>query len=351
MLKGVAQSFLGGVFAVLLLVLLGAGGDGKVTSNDKADFVRGLSPWRTYIHDIMDEITEAKGSYNLLKDKLDAMQSGPLSAIQWTASGQTPTFVDSDTFTVPTDMTDKFDAGRRVKAELVAGNFVYSNVSSSSFASSTTTVNVDTTNLTSSLSAVSYSFLDAGSDHSLPTDAGVPKNGIILMTDATCPAGFAEYTAARGYYLVGVPSGGTNAGTVGSAMTDLQNLTHTHTGPSHTHTYTDIVNHVHSVDPPSTSVAVTDPQHKHGEQMKSVAGGNTATSAGGSDATADGTSTAGNNASTGITASVNIAAFDSANPTGGVATGTTAAGGTGATGTASTSSVAPYFQIRLCQKS
>lgn len=65
---------------------------------------------------------------------------------------------------------------------------------------------------------------------------GVPKNLIAFYTSATVPSGWAEYTAARGRYIVGVPSGGTIAGTIGSAMTDLQDLTHTHTGPSHTHT-------------------------------------------------------------------------------------------------------------------
>ncbi len=64
---------------------------------------------------------------------------------------------------------------------------------------------------------------------------GTPKNGIIFTTDAAAPAGWAEYTAARGRTIVGLPSGGTIAGTVGTALTDIQDKTHTHTGPSHTH--------------------------------------------------------------------------------------------------------------------
>ena len=36
--------------------------------------------------------------------------------------------------------------------------------------------------------------------------------------------------------IVGLVSGGTDEGTVGTALTDEQDKTHTHTGPSHTHT-------------------------------------------------------------------------------------------------------------------
>lgn len=344
-MRGVLQGFLGAVFGIILFAILGAGGDGKVSSSDKSDFVRGLSPWRTYIHDLQDEIIDAKGNYNKLVDKLDAMQSGPLSAIQWTASGQTPTFVDADTFTVPTDMTDKFDQGRRVKAELVAGNFVYSLVASSSFAGSTTTVNLVTANLTSSLSAVQYSFLDAGSDTSLadifiPNQAqgdiayyngtswtrlaagtsgqvlttngasanpswgtGVPANAVLAFKLTSCPTGWSlmDGTAAtpdmRGRYITGLPSGGTLSSTVGTALTAEENRA--------------VGQHNHSVDPPSTSVSVTDPQHRHGVTV------------GGGGASADkldnstNTTETDNNlialASTGITASVDISSFSSDN--------------------------------------
>jgi hypothetical protein len=61
-----------------------------------------------------------------------------------------------------------------------------------------------------------------------PSNASVQPNSIILTAQSTCPIGYTEYTAARGYFLVGVPSGGTVAGTVGSAMTNQQDLTHTH---------------------------------------------------------------------------------------------------------------------------
>ena len=53
---------------------------------------------------------------------------------------------------------------------------------------------------------------------------------------ATIPSGWVESTTIRGRTIVGLPASGTLAGTVGTALTDLQDITHTHTGPSHTHT-------------------------------------------------------------------------------------------------------------------
>lgn len=78
----------------------------------------------------------------------------------------------------------------------------------------------------------------------------VPSGAIIYFNGATCPTGWSEVTAARGRAVVGMPgSAGTLAGTVGTAFTDLEDRTHTHsvdigafnsaTTGSHTHT-TDI---------------------------------------------------------------------------------------------------------------
>ena len=60
--------------------------------------------------------------------------------------------------------------------------------------------------------------------------------GLISPFTGACPSGWSEFTAARGFAVVGTPSGGTNAGTRGSALTDLQDKGHTHPGPSHFHT-------------------------------------------------------------------------------------------------------------------
>jgi len=57
---------------------------------------------------------------------------------------------------------------------------------------------------------------------------------------ASCPSGWSEYTNARGRYVVGLPSGGTLAGTAGTALSNLENRAvgqHTHniTDPGHAH--------------------------------------------------------------------------------------------------------------------
>lgn len=67
------------------------------------------------------------------------------------------------------------------------------------------------------------------------------ESGSIVLSAGNCPSGFTEYTASRGMFIVGVPSGGTIAGTVGSAMTNLQNITHTHTVSSTTATNASVI--------------------------------------------------------------------------------------------------------------
>jgi len=80
--------------------------------------------------------------------------------------------------------------------------------------------------------------LDSSGNMTLPSGASITvgilhgtivPSGTLILTTSTCPSGFTEYTAARGYYLVGVPSGGSVGGTVGSAMGDLSNANHNHT--------------------------------------------------------------------------------------------------------------------------
>lgn len=61
-------------------------------------------------------------------------------------------------------------------------------------------------------------------------------SGAIIISDSLCPGGYSELTVARGRYLVGVPSGGTILGTVGTPLNNQQDLTHTHTVSSVTAT-------------------------------------------------------------------------------------------------------------------
>jgi len=84
----------------------------------------------------------------------------------------------------------------------------------------------------------------------------MPAGAIVYATGGACPAGYTEYTAGRGYYVVGI-NGGSTTTTVGTALTNAQDRavgTHNHSGseslsPSaggHSHTFNDTT-HSHTV--------------------------------------------------------------------------------------------------------
>src|SRR3990167_9142688 len=130
--------------------------------------------------------------------------------------------------------------------------------------------------------------------------------GMIGLFDAACPEGWTELTAARGRFIVGVPSGGTVAGTKGTALGDLDDVlittvvahnhgagsyaaaaeaAHTHGigtyvaagEAAHTHGFGTLVaagesSHTHPVDPPATN---TDTEAAHTHDFKGGAAGGT----------------------------------------------------------------------------
>ena len=58
----------------------------------------------------------------------------------------------------------------------------------------------------------------------------------------SCPNGWSELTAAKGRYVVALPSGGTLGATAGTPLTNQENRAagqhnHTITDPGHTHSY------------------------------------------------------------------------------------------------------------------
>ena len=72
------------------------------------------------------------------------------------------------------------------------------------------------------------------------SEDSLPLNTIIFYNGTSCPQGFSELTAARGRYIVGLPSGGTLNATVGTALSDSENRAvgeHNHdiTDPGHAH--------------------------------------------------------------------------------------------------------------------
>jgi len=75
-----------------------------------------------------------------------------------------------------------------------------------------------------------------------------PSGMILFFNLTSCPSGWSEVTTARGRYLVGLPSGGTLAGTAGQQLTNLENRPvgqHTHTAYDSPHRHS--IYHVSSV--------------------------------------------------------------------------------------------------------
>jgi hypothetical protein len=112
--------------------------------------------------------------------------------------------------------------------------------------------------------------------------------------DLVLPAVADKVIAAAGATANG-DSGGANTKVIASGNLPL----HTHTGGAH----------VHSVDPPDTAVAITDPGHVHQQQYGAGGAGGLAAASNGLQGAPSGVNTV--SATTGITASVNIPAFDS----------------------------------------
>ena len=77
---------------------------------------------------------------------------------------------------------------------------------------------------------------------------GVPSGLIAHFTGGTCPTGWTAQTSLEGRYLVGLPAGGTDGATVGTALTNTENRAvgrHTHTQNAHNHGITD-TGHTHT---------------------------------------------------------------------------------------------------------
>lgn len=59
--------------------------------------------------------------------------------------------------------------------------------------------------------------------------AGIPAGAVMSFNRSSCPSGWSVLEEARGRFIVGMPDGGTLAGTAGgSALSDLEDRAHTH---------------------------------------------------------------------------------------------------------------------------
>lgn len=82
--------------------------------------------------------------------------------------------------------------------------------------------------------------------------AGIPAGAVMAFDRSTCPSGWSVFEEARGRFIVGLPDGGTLAGTAGGdPLSDLEVRAHTHsvnldpvfTTPAgdHTHLWAEMV--------------------------------------------------------------------------------------------------------------
>ena len=118
-----------------------------------------------------NEIYAARGSAASLDARLDVALNEDGSAkaaagivANWVTGG-TPTYIGTTSFSVVGDQTAIYTAGRRLACAL-GGTTVYNAVVSSAY-TTLTTVTVDTANLTSNLSGVSYGIVSTGATGSL----------------------------------------------------------------------------------------------------------------------------------------------------------------------------------------
>jgi hypothetical protein len=84
--------------------------------------------------------------------------------------------------------------------------------------------------------------LTGGGDGKPGQDATAPTGAVMFFDLPSCPAGWSEFTEARGRYVVGLPEGGTLKGTSGTALSNQESRPvgqHNHSGEyNHTHPIT-----------------------------------------------------------------------------------------------------------------
>ncbi len=223
-----------------------------------------------------------------------------------------------------------------------------------------------------------FKFPDATTQTSAAS--ALPASMVSFFNLTACPTGWTELTTARGRVITGLPLSGTLAGTVGTAFTNLEDKTHTHsftpagtnsaptftgsagttasggvdhthTGPSHTHTGP---SHQHLT---STTIDanISDPQYGSvsenrnyydpavGKNYNSGTKNWHYTSLSGTGATSE----SGTGATSGASAYSHTHGFTPA----GTVAAPTFTGTAGTSGTAATSGVMPYIQLLACQKS
>lgn len=120
-------------------------------------------------------ITDAAGAVLQTVDNINGTNDTTGTQTEWVTSGLVPTFISATSFSVPGDQTGVLTIQRRLRTSNTAGT-IYSTITASSFAASTTTVTVsnDTGALDSGISVVAYGLL-------APVNPSVPSNYLVTL--------------------------------------------------------------------------------------------------------------------------------------------------------------------------
>lgn len=122
-----------------------------------------------------------------------------------------------------------FDRGAAVPFAVGATSLKVTNLNADKLDDQTGSYYTTAANLTGPLPAI---------DGSALTGITAVPSGAIFYFNAACPTGYTEFTDARGRVISGLVSGGTLDTAVGSAFTNQENRTHTHTVAAHGHAFT-----------------------------------------------------------------------------------------------------------------
>jgi len=132
---------------VIALVMLMAG-LALAARYDDYKQARGDRDWHVKLNSFVGDVgTDVDDLYTLYNSSVTTESMS-------TFIPETPAYVDADTFTVPGDYTSYFGTGKHLLVDLGADGVKGNTVASSSYAGGTTTVDLDTANLTANLAAV-----------------------------------------------------------------------------------------------------------------------------------------------------------------------------------------------------
>ena len=162
--------------------------------------------------------------------------------------------------------------------------------------------------------------------------SGVPS-GAIIGFEGACPTGWTEFTAGRGRYLVGLPSGGTLGATVGTALSNQENRAvgqHNHGATGLTFTGNALAGHNHGI----SNDAHTHSNRRAGDDASASGGG-----AGWGFVNSGGGFSNSESSTTGII----INSASAGTPSGSIGGSTANSGSVAGTN-------APYVQLRFCKK-